>query len=410
LQQKAGVPKEKLCRLVVKELADNALDEAGQVRVGGLSNDNGYFVEDAGRGIDGTPDEIARLFSIDRPLVSTKLLRLPTRGALGNGLRVVAGAVLASGGSLTVFTRDRCIELRPERDGTTTVIDTTKVAFSDGTRIEFTFGPALPHDQHALSWATTAAHMAAHGSSYTGKSSPWWYDLGQFQELLDACGVTPVRELIASLDGCTGRKAGVIVTAANLSRALCTNVTGNAAARLLQTAREAARRVKAERLGAVGPDAFPNAAYAQSSGVVEFGSVPPLAEIPLVVEAWAEQSDRQHPRTHLSVCVNRTPITGVIEAARDKRAIDAFGCGLAHTIAHAPIQSQFRIVINITTPYVPITSDGKEPNLLPFLDVISLVAGKVVRKAHHPKAGGRMSQKDIVLDNLDAAIAAVSGQ
>ena len=59
---------------------------------------------------------------IARPMVSTKLLRLPTRGALGNGLRVVAGAVLASGGSLVVITRNRRIELRPERDGTTTVV------------------------------------------------------------------------------------------------------------------------------------------------------------------------------------------------------------------------------------------------------------------------------------------------
>ena len=38
-------------------------------------------------------------------MVSTKLLRLPSRGALGNGLRVVAGAVLASEGSLVVMAR-----------------------------------------------------------------------------------------------------------------------------------------------------------------------------------------------------------------------------------------------------------------------------------------------------------------
>src|SRR5262245_35100408 len=96
LQQKAGVPKTKLRRLVLKELADNALDESGQVRIGELPDGAGYFVEDDGAGIDGAPDDIARLFSIARPLISTKLLRLPTRGALGNGLRVVAGAVLAS--------------------------------------------------------------------------------------------------------------------------------------------------------------------------------------------------------------------------------------------------------------------------------------------------------------------------
>src|SRR5262249_58229732 len=65
--------------------------------------------------------------------------------------------------------------------------------------------------------------------------------------------------------------------------------------------------------------------------------------------------------------------------------------------------------INITTPYVPITSDGKAPNLEPFLPAIVNATGKAVRKAHRPTAGGRISQKDIVLDNLDDAIATVSG-
>ena len=49
LEQKSGVPKNKLIRLVMKELADNALDEGGQVSVGPLPT-GGYFVEDSGRG------------------------------------------------------------------------------------------------------------------------------------------------------------------------------------------------------------------------------------------------------------------------------------------------------------------------------------------------------------------------
>jgi hypothetical protein len=92
LQQKAGVPQNQLRRLVLKELTDNALDSGAAARVGRLHE--GYFVEDDGPGLDGSPNEIAALFSIRRPLISSKLLRLPTRGALGNGLRVVAGAVL----------------------------------------------------------------------------------------------------------------------------------------------------------------------------------------------------------------------------------------------------------------------------------------------------------------------------
>ena len=106
LQQKAGV--------AAKQAAPSGAEGADRQRARHRSQrphrrlpDGGYFVEDDGGGIDGTPEEIARLFSIARPMVSTKLLRLPTRGALGNGLRVVAGAVLASDGFLVVTTRNR---------------------------------------------------------------------------------------------------------------------------------------------------------------------------------------------------------------------------------------------------------------------------------------------------------------
>jgi hypothetical protein len=79
LMQKAGVAKSKLPRLVLKELADNALDTGAKVKIGRLPEmeDAGYFVEDAGPNIDGTPEDIARLFSIHRPMISSKYLRLP---------------------------------------------------------------------------------------------------------------------------------------------------------------------------------------------------------------------------------------------------------------------------------------------------------------------------------------------
>jgi len=164
LMQKAGVAKNKLRRLVLKELTDNALDEIAKVRIGELRN-GGYFVEDDGSGIDGTPEEIAQLFSIARPMVSPKLLRLPTRGALGNGLRVVAGAVLASNGSLVVITRNRRMVLRPERDGTTTIASMEPVEHPVGTRIEINFGPALPPDSQALFWGQIACGMARQGQT-----------------------------------------------------------------------------------------------------------------------------------------------------------------------------------------------------------------------------------------------------
>ena len=326
LQQKAGVPRNLLPRLVLKELADNGLDDDAWVEVGQLPENNGYFVDDNGHGIDGTPEQIARLFSIARPMVSSKLLRLPTRGALGNGLRVVAGAVLASEGSLTVTTRNRRIVLRPERDGSTTVVSATRVERPVGTRIEIRFGAALPSDQNPLLWAHLAGRLANLGESYSGKSSPWWYDTPQFNELLYASGRRPVRDLIAHLDGCSGAKAGEIVAQAGLGRALCADVTQAQAAKLLKVARESARPVKPQRLGAIGAmgQAFFGEAYACTHGVKSIGSAKPAAEIPYVVEAWADKTDGA---TSLMVCVNRTPVTGTISAARDKREINALVAG-----------------------------------------------------------------------------------
>ena len=94
LPQKAGVPKRKLSMLVCKELTDNALDACGSCEIG-FEGDS-FYVKDQGPGME------PELFSISRPLRSSKYLRLPTRGRLGNGLRVVAGAVAATGGELWV--------------------------------------------------------------------------------------------------------------------------------------------------------------------------------------------------------------------------------------------------------------------------------------------------------------------
>jgi hypothetical protein len=57
---------------------------------------------------------------------------------------------------------------------------------------------------------------------------------------------------------------------------------------------------------------------------------------------------------------------------------------------------------------MPITSDGKAPNLSWCSQVIREVAGKAVRRAlraEPPEPRHRRSQKEVVLAHLDAAIA-----
>ena len=329
LQQRAGVPAAWLRRLVLKELGDNALDTKTPVKSGEV--EGGHFVADQGPGLDGTPEEIAELFSIRRPMRSSKLIRLPQRGALGNGLRVVAGAVLASGGWLTVITRNKRIELKPQADGSTKVIRVKPVKYPVGTRIEIGFGEALPDEDNALAWARAAKAMASAGKSYDGKSSPFWYDPAQFHELILAHGEQPLRALIAQLDGCTGGKAGEIVAAAKLDRKACADVTRQQATTLLAAARKHARAVSPERLGCIGREVI-GGWYAIEHGKTFIGSSELQAEIPFVVEAWAEKISTAGNRIGLTMLVNRTPVTGQISAFRDEeKDICIFGCGLPIT-------------------------------------------------------------------------------
>lgn len=411
LAQKAGVPIHRLRRLVLKELADNALDSgAANVTAGHLGGSR-YFVEDDGPGLPGSPDEIARLFSINRPLLSSKLWRLPTRGALGNGLRVVAGAVAASEGSLEVWTQGRHLVLTPRHDGGTDVL-AVDASGRVGTRIEITFGPALPEDRYALLWAEQAILLAGNGETYQGKPSPHWSDLDHWRSLLRSAGRRPVRDLIANLDGCTGAKASTI--AAPYRGRACDSLTPAEAADLLSVARKAAKPVRPERLGRLGPIAkasFPRN-HAFELGRFRRGQTSP-AEIPFIVEAWADVRPSSSELADLTVAVNRTPITGEVQLYRRTKNWEIWGCNLYHELEFP--RGSYRIWINITSPFVPITTDGKEPDLEPFANAIAAAITKAARRARRElpaereNSQTRKSQKQVILESLPIAIEKTSG-
>ena len=102
LSQKAGAPKPQLRRMALKELADNALDAATTATLTAIDQDT-FVVQDDGPGI--APRKVVELFSVTSPMMSTKLIRRPTRGMVGNGLRVATGAAFASGGDIIVESR-----------------------------------------------------------------------------------------------------------------------------------------------------------------------------------------------------------------------------------------------------------------------------------------------------------------
>ena len=62
--------------------------------------------------------------------------------------------------------------------------------------------------------------------------------------------------------------------------------------------------------------------------------------------------------------VNRTPVTGEIEAYRDgDKDICVIRLRAESRFEGTPNKGAYDITVNIITPYCPITSDGKAPNL-----------------------------------------------
>ncbi len=406
LGQKAGVAAELIPRLVAKELADNALDAGGRCRVGMLA-ENGFWIEDDGDGIPGSDAQIAALFSINRPLTSTKIVRRPSRGAMGNGLRVVAGAVLATSGRLTVSTRGRTLDLIPQEDTGKTIATRVGEWPYAGCRIEVRFGPSLKVGADDLIWAQQANLLAEGDSSYTGGSSPYWYDSEAFYVLLKAAGSRTVRDVIAGLHGCAEPKAGRI--AAAFKNRYARTLNRDEADQLLIGARGMAKPIKPSALGRVGHLSHLPAGYAVTSGVAPIGSPRSEieAELPIVVEAWAEKAEW----TTVQLYVNRTPITGELHAWKEKTTLCLQGCGLGLEVPCG--KGRIHVRINIQIPFMPITTDGKEPNIEPFEGHIKFAIAKAIRKAKRDGAAARdskLTKKKVIVENLPNGIAAASGE
>jgi hypothetical protein len=108
---------------------------------------------------------------------------------------------------------------------------------------------------------------------------------------------------------------------------------------------------------------------------------------------------------------NRTPITGAVRvtlSGSGKLAI--FGCGLRHLLDVPTQRGKWRLALNVTAPYVPITTEGKEPDLATFKDAILAALSGAIKRAHRNMPKRRsIKQKDVVLANLDEAIAKASG-
>jgi hypothetical protein len=333
------------------------------------------------------------------------LWRLPTRGALGNGLRVVAGAVLATGGTLAVATRGRVLGLTPKDSGETH-FERQEIWPGSGTTVWVRLGEALRVDERTLDWARRAIVLAG-GEYYAGRTSPFWYDADSFFQLLQACPDQTVFEVVNALDGCAHPKNARI--AAAFKGRMAGSLSRDEAAALLEAARGHARPVNPARLKGIGRSVAglpPH--YEKVMGTLTLPSARGAvdAEVPYLVEAWARVASG---KPTFRVSVNRTPMTASASILYDKaeKVVAIYGGGLRHQFkAKKPVD----LWLNVDIPYMPITSDGKAPNLELLVDPIvdaSFAATRRACGAERPDAKDKV--KHLIFDRIEEAAAKASG-
>ncbi|WP_143393486.1 hypothetical protein [Fimbriiglobus ruber] len=414
---KAGVAKDLLPRVAVKELVDNALDaadaagQAGAVEYGRLDADDdafGFFVADHGPGIPGTNAELAVHFSIRRPLTTSKMKLMPSRGKLGNGIRVAVGVALLGNGDVRVSTHGCTLTLVPQADDGTTRVAADDPWDGTGTRIEVRFGDPVAAiaraDRDLFRWADVATRLLNRGTRYKGLSSPFWYNPGTFFELLQAAGETPLARVIETLGGCTSDRRVAAITAGFRDRT-ARAVTRPEAAVLLDRCRHDQDPVPPHRRGGVKKMPGVYDGYGKRTVLLDDDG----REVPYVIEAWAHKQ----ATPALTVCVNRTPIVTRVHARRDGTEYALFGAGLSHGVrAGRKKFGEYRILVNVLSPHLPLTSTGKEPDLDPVVAGIGGAVAQAIRGARRaaPGAGaGAHTQKEVIRDHIPAEAARLSG-
>ena len=397
LCQKAGVSKNKLKILVIKELVDNALDESSGCDIGLIDN-KGFYVKDFGDGIH--PDILEDLFSINRPMITSKLLRLPTRGALGNGLRVVAGYVISTGAKLFVTTRGSKYQIINSLDGVAKKELIESNLETNGTLIEIFLNDRDFISEADLAWGKNAILFKC-GKEYTCKTSPYWYTSEAFFELANSYSGS-ILDLIMMFDGITKSKAASI--SSKLNKDFSKDLSFEESDALLTLLRANSKKINPSKLGFCGE--LQIGEYAKKTGEFCAYTAKGLhnAVIPYIVESWVQYGGKT-----VEILVNKTPITGNIHRWYKGGNLTIYGSGIVIDVK----MKQSQVVVNLITPYMPITSDGKSPNFEEMNETILKTVKTANNKAKKLNIlmnyNDSKNEKEVFFNYVKSAIKKASG-
>ncbi|MCV2876775.1 hypothetical protein OE810_10985 [Rhodobacteraceae bacterium XHP0102] len=385
LSEKAGVPQNRFLELIVKELIDNACDIGGG-RMHPRDDNTLEFFDDG----SGVPLEA---LSIKRPLISSKHWRLGERGALGNGLRVVMGALYCLGGHLEIHSHSKITKVLIGDDG-----ETIYQELGETTETKVVVHCRRIGIHSALAKFKLTERMPGRVIK-SDKAIPAWFDDEAIKDIQRSSEGLTLGDIVNQF------RTNYHPTDPNVSFTLVD------ATEVLQRMQENTLQ-RTPSVQEVGSALMPEWEYASIKG--SYGSVPYL------IEAWVDaRSPGSGEVQVVSLITNRAvSLTSVSVRIAEKGRVhitsahdDYWRSASERDKYTLPKSVDYGAVLSISCPYFPIVSSGKAIDLHNFNDdlikVLS-IAGKKAQKAKRRSKSKKLTIKKAVEILLPEAYQRVS--
>jgi hypothetical protein len=348
LAEKAGCTSNDFAKMVVKELADNAADMGGF----GFNIDEEHQTITMWNSGDGLSEEqVHTLFNIKRPLTSTKHWRRGNRGALGNGLRAALAGCRICRIALTVISQGKQHEIELQDNGDVVITSTDHAGAEHSTVILLGFPVDVPFFSYKYR-AYMDVQKVTQGQTVTdGKPMISWFKAEDINIMVQSLGDVSL---------------GVFTEQFNVSGDLRDLDLSNSVQSV--PTEEIMALLKANqgktKINAIGKDTFAGD-YKKVEGIHRDGD----ADIPFIIEAWATAVDAEKNNGDhtIEVITNRslTLSRATLEVKSGRAAISSGGWVMRHRGKGQCSQTKaYSVILAVSSPYIPIVSSGKEPNLL----------------------------------------------
>ena len=346
LAEKAGCPPSDFDKMVIKEFADNAAD------IGGFGykideEERAISIWNAGNGL--SREDIARLFDIKRPLRSSKHWRRGQRGALGNGIRVALAGCRLCNIDLSIISRRQQYNIKLLDNGDTVITTQDTSVVDSGTRILLNFPDSKMFSKGRYLSFLNVALMTQGSTVISGKPLASWFKAEDINVLIQSLPNMSLGEFIGQFSN----KGDLDINNFEAS------VQDLPTATLVDLLRANEGQSK---VNPIGKDVF-EGFYKKIEGVYHDGD----ARLPFIIEAWAkaERSEKDAGDHIIHLITNRTYTLrqAVLEVNSGRVKIIAGGYYRTHN-KQINRNHSYRVILSVSSPYIPIISSGKEPNLL----------------------------------------------